>query len=126
MGRWLPPFMWMGVIFVASAQPTLPSVTGWWDVLLKKTMHALAYAVLAGLILRALRGHWSDDRLTRLVSIGLAIAYALSDEYHQTFVPGRHGNLIDVAVDTVGIAGAMVLDGRRLKARRRGAEEASG
>jgi VanZ family protein len=116
----------MGVIFMASAQPTLPSVPGWWDVLLKKTMHALAYAVLAGLILRALRGHWSDYGLTRAVSIGLAIAYALSDEYHQTFVPGRHGNLIDVAIDTVGVAGAIVLDGRRRKARRRAAEEASG
>jgi VanZ family protein len=116
----------MGLIFTASALPTLPSVSGWWDLLLKKTMHALAYAVLAGLILRALRGYWSDEGLTRVVSIGLAIAYALSDEYHQTFVPGRHGNLIDVAVDTVGIAGAIVVDGRRRKARRTGAEEASG
>jgi VanZ family protein len=115
----------MGLIFAISAQPALPSVPGWGDLLLKKTVHALAYGVLTGLFLRALRGHWADHGLIRLVSIGLAIAYALSDEYHQTFVPGRHGNLIDVVVDTVGIVGAMVLDWRRWEERRTGGEEAS-
>ncbi|MGD8967340.1 MAG: VanZ family protein [Anaerolineae bacterium] len=126
VGRWLPVLLWMGLIFVFSAQPSLPSVPGRWDVLLKKTMHALAYGVLAGLIVRALRGYWSDDGLIRLVSIGLALAYALSDEYHQTFVPGRDGNLIDVAADAVGMAGAMVLDRRWWEERRRGAGQASG
>jgi VanZ family protein len=116
----------MGLIFVFSAQPSLPSVPAWWDSLLKKTMHALAYGVLTGLVMRALRGYRSDDRLIRLVSIGLALAYALSDEYHQTFVPGRDGNLIDVTVDAVGIAGAMVLDWGCRQERRRGAEQASG
>lgn len=124
--RWLPPLIWMGMIFIVSAQPTLPSVPGRWDSLLKKTMHALAYGVLTGLTMRALRGYWSDEGLIRLFSVGLAVAYALSDEYHQTFVPGRNGNLIDVAVDAVGIAGAIVLDWRWCEEQRRGAEQASG
>jgi VanZ family protein len=118
--------IWMGVIFTFSAQPTLPSVPGWWDALLKKTMHALAYGVLAGLLMRALRGYWSDNGLIRLVSILLAVAYAFSDEYHQAFVPGRDGNLIDVAVDVVGVAGAILLDWRWWEKHARGAEEASG
>ena len=116
----------MGLIFMISAQPTLPSVPGRWDLLLKKTMHALAYGVLAGLTLRALRGYWSDDGLIRLVSVALAVAYAFSDEYHQTFVPGRDGNLVDVTVDALGIAGAIAVDRRWRQVRGRGAEQASG
>ncbi|MGD2145260.1 MAG: VanZ family protein [Anaerolineae bacterium] len=111
--RWLPPLIWMGTIFAVSAHPTLPSVPGFWDLLVKKVLHAAAYGVLMGLILRALRGYWSDAALIRLASSGLSLAYALSDEYHQTLVPGRNGNLLDVAVDAVGIAAVMVIDWRR-------------
>jgi VanZ family protein len=53
----------------------------------------------------------------RLVSVGLAMHCAASDEYHQTFVPGRKGRLFDVGVDTAGVWGAMLLD--RWLARRR-------
>jgi VanZ family protein len=116
----------MGLIFIFSAQPTLPSVPGRWDLLLKKTMHALAYGVLTALVMRALRGHWSDDGVIRLVSISVSLAYALSDEYHQTFVPGRDGNLIDVVVDTVGIAGAIGVDWRWHEERREGGKSVSG
>jgi VanZ family protein len=115
----------MGIIFLVSDQPALPSIPGWWDSLVKKTMHALAYGVLALLILRALRGYWSDERAIRLASIGLAVAYAVSDEYHQTFVPGRDGNMIDVIVDAAGVVGATALDWGRRQEQRRGAEQAS-
>ena len=104
--------MWMGTIYAVSAQPSLPSVPGLWDLLLKKLMHAAAYGVLALLILRALRGTWSHEGPIRWASCILSLAYALSDEYHQTFVPGRNGNLVDVAVDAAGIAAAMVFDWR--------------
>jgi VanZ family protein len=108
--RWISPLAWMGLIFFVSAQPSLPSVPGRWDVLLKKGMHMLAYGILTGLYLRALRGPGRDDRRIRVVSIVLALAYALSDEYHQTFVPGRNGTLADVMIDGVGILGATLLD----------------
>lgn len=110
MRRWIPPLVWMGVIFFVSAQPTVPSVPGRWDLLLKKGMHVLAYGLLTWLYLRALRGNWSRDARVRVVSAGLALAYALSDEYHQTFVPGRNGTLIDVVIDGVGVSGVMLLD----------------
>jgi len=55
--RWAPPLAWMGVIYVLSAQPSLPSAPEpWLDVVLKKSGHALAYGLLAWLYLRALRG----------------------------------------------------------------------
>lgn len=111
---WAPPLAWMGLLFFLSAQPDLPHAPGpWLDTLIKKTGHAFVYGVLAWLYLRALR-HRSleNDASTalRIVSVGLAVAYALSDEYHQTFVPGRNGNLFDVAVDGVGVCAVMFLD----------------
>ena len=111
----------MGTIFAVSAQPSLPSVPGLWDLVLKKLMHAAAYGVLTVLILRALRGYWSHGGLIRWVSSVLSLVYALSDECHQTFVPGRNGNLVDVAVDAAGIAAAIVFDWRRQAKRARAA-----
>jgi VanZ family protein len=108
--RWFPPLAWMGLIFVLSAQPDLPRAPGpWLDTLLKKAGHAGAYGLLAWLYQRALRPRFRGSTL-RVVSVGLAVVYALSDEYHQTFVPGRKGRLSDVAVDGVGACGAMLLD----------------
>jgi VanZ family protein len=119
--HWLPPLAWMGLIFFLSAQPDLPHAPGpWVDTLLKKTGHALAYGVLTWLYWRALRVHARGDRTSvalRVASIGLAVAYALSDEYHQTLVPGRNGNLVDVAIDGVGACGAMLI-ARWLERRR--------
>ncbi|MBE9472094.1 MAG: VanZ family protein [Chloroflexi bacterium] len=116
--HWFPPLAWMGLIFVLSAQPDLPHAAGrWLDLLLKKAGHAAVYGVLAWLYRRTLRRHIPTGTVLRAVSIGLAVAYAASDEYHQTFVPGRNGNLVDVAVDGVGACGAMLLarwrEGRR-------------
>lgn len=111
----------MGLIFIMSARPQLPHAPNpWLDLLLKKGGHMLAYGILAWLYLRALRGRFQDERMLYVVilyavSIGLAVAYGLSDEYHQTFVPGRNGNLLDVAIDGVGACAAMLLDWRRRK-----------
>lgn len=102
----------MGLIFFVSAQPSLPSAPAWWDLILKKTMHAVAYGVLTCLYLRALRGTWRDDRWVRVASVALAVVYAISDEVHQTFVPGRNGSWVDVMLDTVGILSATLLDWR--------------
>ncbi len=121
LSYWLPPLAWMGMIFVLSAQPDLPHAPEQWvDTLLKKAGHAVVYGVLAWLYRRALRRHFSAGRASAALhaaSVGLAVVYALTDEYHQTFVPGRNGNLLDVAIDGVGACGAMLLN-RRLERRR--------
>ena len=123
--RWLPPLVWMGLIFFFSAQPSLPSIPGFWDLLIFKTLHVLAYAILTWLYLRALRGGAPTGVPVRLVSAALALAYAVSDEYHQTFVPGRNGSPMDVAIDALGIVGAILLDWRLRLKRRGGDGEAS-
>ncbi|MEA3342381.1 MAG: VanZ family protein [Chloroflexota bacterium] len=124
--HWLPPLAWMGLIFFFSAQPDLPSAPGpWLDILLKKTGHALAYGVLAWLYLRPLRGRFHHPTAARAIALCLTVAYALSDEYHQTLVPGRNGTLWDVVVDGIGAAGAMLLAGR-LQRRLATARQSSG
>jgi VanZ family protein len=111
---WLPPLGWMGLIFFFSAQPDLPHApVPWLDLVFKKLVHAAGYGVLAWLYLRVLRHLSASGRgqaTLHVASALLAVIYALSDEYHQTFVPGRNGNLLDVAVDGVGAAAAMLLD----------------
>jgi VanZ family protein len=45
-------------------------------------------------------------------AILIALAYAAFDEYHQTFVEGRHGSPVDVLIDAIGIALAVLLHAR--------------
>ncbi len=94
---------WMGVIFWLSAQPDLPHAPEpWLDTVVKKTGHAVLYGVLAWLYLRALQGDGPPSGRTRLLALGLAVLYAVTDEVHQSFVPGRRPSLWDVVIDGVG------------------------
>jgi VanZ family protein len=108
----------MAVIFVLSAQPKLPSPPSpFWSDILEKGGHALEYAVLAGLIWLGLGRRWP------VLAWGLAVAYGISDEFHQSFVPGRHPDPMDVLFDATGAALAALLLwwGR---SRRRGSPQA--
>lgn len=115
--RWLPPLGWMGVIFLLSAQSTLPHpAQPWLSILLEQLGHALAYGILAWLFLWALRGDGSASAPLRIVSVVLAAVYGASDEIHQAFVPGRHPSLLDLLTDGAGASLAMLLDWRRRRA----------
>jgi VanZ family protein len=104
--RWLVVVLWMGVIYYLSAQPDLPHhPEAVLDLLIKKLGHMAEYAVLAVLAWWA----WRDDHdLTSsrafLFALGLAALYAVSDEVHQYFVPGRDPQLLDVGIDVLGSA----------------------
>lgn len=97
--QWVPLLVWMGAIYYLSAQPSdaLPDA-GAWDLLLKKGAHFTAYGILALLAYRVC-GKWKRPFLTAFL---FAVLYAISDEYHQTFVPGRNGTIIDVFIDAAG------------------------
>lgn len=100
--RWLPALLMMIVIFFFSAQPSsrLPNFD-WADRLVKKGGHAIGYAILAWLYWRSLE--FKDGR--RWMAWGLAILYALTDEFHQSFVSGRHPTIWDVVIfDNAGAA----------------------
>jgi VanZ family protein len=95
LSRWGPAVAWAGVIFALSSIPDLGTGLGGWDLVLRKLAHAAEYAVLGFLFVRAL------GRPDAAVALG--IAYAITDELHQHFVPGRQAAPLDVAIDTLGV-----------------------
>ena len=74
--------------------PSVPII--WWDFVIKKTAHIGEYAILYFLLWRAIKKGW----ITPLV---LGLIYALSDEYHQSFVLGRTATLRDAGFDLSGM-----------------------
>jgi VanZ family protein len=109
---WAPPLALMGVIFFFSAQPELSSGLGTIDLIGRKLIHAGEYALLTFLWWRALRT-LLERRPAIAGAISLAVAYAATDEFHQTFVSGRHGSPVDVAIDAAGASLAAFLLWRR-------------
>lgn len=105
--RWGPALAMMGVIFFASSTPQaqLPSVEGW-DTVLRKGGHALGYALLGVAYAWGLAGRRPTGRVVARAVL-LAALYAVSDELHQAFTPGRSSSPVDVGIDTAGaLAGA--------------------
>ncbi len=102
--RWAAAVAWMGMIFIVSAQPRLPLLLDSPD-LQDVLGHFTVYAVLAALLRWALAG--SGVRRPGLWAFALALLYALSDEFHQSFVPGRHPDPLDILADSAGAAAAL-------------------
>ena len=112
---WLPPLALMALIFFLSGQENLSSGLGWIDHVGRKLVHASEYALLCVLWWRALRTVMRA-RHALAAAFVVAVAYACSDEIHQRFVSGRHSTWVDVLIDSMGSALAVVLIQR---ARRR-------
>jgi len=104
--RYVPALALMGLIFFLSAQSDLPAVSSDLDIALRKAAHMTEFGLLWVLWLRALPGPRVQAALSALA---ITLAYAVSDEIHQSFVPGRHASPLDVAIDAAGagIAAAM-------------------
>jgi VanZ family protein len=100
---WLPPVVLMGVIFALSAQPSLDSGLGVIDHIGRKLIHFGEYALLCFLWWRALASV-TGPRRAALLAFLITSGYAATDEFHQTFVEGRHGNALDWVIDSVGAA----------------------
>ena len=123
--RWLAVGLWMGLIFLMSAQPNSGEQSGaltrlLFDLvgvdppqdqvmavhhLIRKLAHFTEYAVLAGLMA------WAQPKLTvgrAALTWGAAVLYAASDEWHQSFVPNRGPAPLDVLIDSTGALAAVV------------------
>jgi VanZ family protein len=111
--RFGPPVALMAVIFFFSDQPDLGTGLGTWDLLLRKLAHMAEYGLLWLLWQRAL------DHRHLLAATAVTLAYAATDEFHQTFVTGRHGTPVDVLIDAVGVAVAAALYRRSRASRAR-------
>jgi VanZ family protein len=98
---WLWPFLVAGVIFYASCQSKVaaPGIVG-----IDKISHFSVYGLLATLVVR-LRG----GRRAALFSILIVSLYGITDEWHQSFTPGRSVEVADWLADTLGAALAVTL-----------------
>jgi VanZ family protein len=101
---YLPFLFWLITIFALSAYPKaiIPqSRYISWD----KIAHLVEYAILGYLASRAAYFSGSRFLYSRWLWIGVlfGIIYAISDEYHQLYVPGRIGSPYDVVADSIGV-----------------------
>jgi len=116
-----PLILYAALIFGVSSIPKLPTP----DIgitFIDKIAHFLEYAVFIILALRAFVQPPIAAKGYRLYLIGMlaALVYAVADEYHQSYVPGRTADWYDVVADSLGIwCGAMgyMLMGRRKRMR---------
>jgi VanZ family protein len=111
LSRYFPPLALMCVIFALSAQADLNSGLGAWDTALRKAAHMVEFGLLWWL--------WQRALAMPAAAAAIALGYAASDEWHQSFVDGRVGSARDWAIDAVGIVIAAALAGpaRRLASR---------
>ena len=104
IAAWLPAVLWASLIFYASSRSTVPAPFGISMLVTSVVGHLTGYAVLALLFRYALARSSVSRRRASAVAVVLAMLYGLSDEWHQSFVPGRDASLFDLAVDLTGAA----------------------
>jgi VanZ family protein len=126
--RWVLAFLWMTMIFLLSAQSGNESANlstslfkPLYDLLIpfglsedvlsliiRKTAHFISYLILGILVYRAMDTYDIETSQKMYLSLLLCFGYAISDEIHQLFVPGRSGTMIDVLIDGLGSATSII------------------
>lgn len=78
---------------------------------IRKVVHATVYFVLALILLALGRVIFGGKKylLTCFITLLLCFVFAMTDEYHQTFVEGRTGQMLDVLIDTAGACVGILL-----------------
>ncbi|MFC1501002.1 VanZ family protein [Elusimicrobiota bacterium] len=101
----------MGLIFYLSNIPGLKTQLGVWDLIFRKLAHMFEFGVLFLLLFKAFSESIKKYSYTNLNILSgiIAVVYAVSDEYHQSFVPERGPSVYDVGIDAVGILIAVMI-----------------
>ncbi|MFH1282233.1 MAG: VanZ family protein [bacterium] len=102
---WFLFLVWNVIIYSLSDIPNLTTNLGIIDLILRKVAHMVEYAILYFLWRRAYSVSFNDKKsISTAIGIIVCILIAISDEIHQSFVPGRKGSWKDVLFfDTLGI-----------------------
>ncbi len=133
---WLLVILWMLLIFYLSHQPVEKSNSLSKDItkviietvekiapnkefnlsrlnhIVRKNAHFLAYLVLGVLLLHGLKKNKIIGNKAILIAISISVIFAISDEVHQLFVPGRGGQIKDVIIDSAGaLVGIIIYKG---------------
>ena len=112
MKYWVPSLLYMALIFAVSSmkQPPLPMPQFEW-LTIDKLYHFIEYAILGGLLAWAFvkaKPPVVPAQSVWCLAAVIAILYGASDEWHQTFVPGRFATVADWVADALGsIAGVL-------------------
>jgi VanZ family protein len=106
VARSVAPLALMALIFALSSLSDSGAERETWEVVARKVAHFSEYLLLTVLWAWALRPVTAH---AIPIAALLALLYAFSDEFHQTFVEGRTGTLRDVAIDAFGVAVAVAL-----------------
>lgn len=121
-----PLLLWMGVIFFFSSlsgteNPSEPTLLYYME---RKGAHVIEYAVLMPLSIRFVFALFPRESFRKVLALSgvFSIAYAVSDELHQFFVPYRGAKMTDVMIDGFGIllAGMAVWLAASMRKRRNG------
>ena len=100
---WFPFLLWSVLIFSFSSTPTVKtSEVHWQDFVIKKTAHVIEYFVFSLLLFRALIQSKIKNKMAILLTVIATFLYGISDEFHQSFTPGREPKIRDVLIDTGG------------------------
>ncbi|MCH7640768.1 VanZ family protein [Patescibacteria group bacterium] len=118
---WFPVIFWAALIFILSSRQITPvSDIYLKDFIVKKTAHIVEYGILTVFLYRALKESGVRKREAGIYSVVLATFYGITDEFHQSFTPGRDPQARDVFFDTIGSVAAIYFIWRLLpKAPRR-------
>ena len=113
--RWIPALALMMIIFGFSSIPSreMPNF-GVLDLIVKKGGHILGYSLLA-------LANWVGFRFNGRrwwLALLLTVVYAILDEFHQSFVPGRHPSWVDALVIDGGAASLTLFVGWMVKKRK--------
>lgn len=97
-------------VFVEPIKPYAPGFTeGILTTLVRKSAHVFLYFILGVLSINVFRDYIHDKKKLIVASTAFVFLYAVSDEIHQMFVPGRSGQMGDVLIDSIaGLLGIMV------------------
>ena len=121
---WTPVLLWAAIIFYFSSNPNpyhylpaswrsavpLPTIsTSSAAELLGQLMHFVEYTILAFLVYRALHHTLPASQKINLLTIIFTLVFALSDEIHQLYVPGRAFQIIDLIIDFLGILFGVII-----------------
>ena len=123
---WSLVILWMGIIFYLSHQPATESndlskgitekiiniieiltkdlevdISGF-NHIIRKMSHFGAYFILGVLVVKAIGQNKPLNIKLFIASVTICILYAISDEIHQSFIPGRGPSAMDVLIDSAG------------------------
>ncbi len=109
---WAPPLLYMALIFVISSmeQPPLPMPKFEW-LTIDKLYHFIEYGILGVLLAIAfvnVTPKWLPAGWIWVAAALISILYGASDEWHQTFVPGRFATVADWVSDVFGAIAGVV------------------